>query len=380
MEYQVNPERLHQDRLSRLRREMAAFGFGALYLTEEADYRYVVDVKVPGGSVFVPMEGKPILYVRSRDWGYVERQYGNLRPASRGNHDAGLEQGEKLGRWAAEMKATLQEFGAAKGRLGVGVLDVAAFRALVDAGIDVADGRHALTVSKRVKTQDELTCFRIIGQWYQDIMERFQEAIKPGIKEIELAAVVHHAAIRNGVEEIFQLNVCAGENMNPWRRWPTERKVKSEELVGVDLHVVGPGACWADVSRTYYCGENPTQGQKDLYRLTIDYLKKVVSLLKPGDRIDEIVKRVPEVPEKYQEQLRNYSIAHADAMKPHEYPRIEWKKTVSDPLEVNMVFSVETYFGEVGAKDAVKIEELVAITEKGAEILSTAPYEQRLLQ
>jgi len=379
MELEFNRERLQSDRRARLRREMKALGIGALYLSDEADFRYVVDVKVPGGSVFVSHEGQPILYSRSRDRGYVERQYENVRLAVRGNHDAGSGQEEKLARWAQEMRATMKEFGVEKGKLGVGVLDIQAFRALINEGIDVVDGRYALTMAKRVKTQDELKCFRIIGKWYQDVMERFQEAIKPGLKEIELAAVVHHAAIRNGVEEIFQLNVCAGENMNPWRRWPTDRKVKAEELVGVDLHVVGPGACWADVSRTYYCGENPTQAQKDLYRLTLDYLQKVISLLKPGEHIDEVVKRMPPVPEKYQEQLKNYSIAHADAMKPHEYPRIEWKKTSTDPLEVGMVFSVETYFGEVGAKDAVKIEELVAITEKGAEILSTAPYEQRLL-
>ena len=379
MELEFNRERLQSDRRARLRREMKALGFGALYLSDEADFRYVVDVKVPGGSVFVSHEGQPILYSRSRDRGYVERQYENVRLAVRGNHDAGSGQEEKLARWAQEMRATMKEFGVEKGKLGVGVLDIQAFRALINEGIDVVDGRYALTMAKRVKTQDEIICFRIIGKWYQDVMERFQEAIKPGLKEIELAAVVHHAAIRNGVEEIFQLNVCAGENMNPWRRWPTDRKVKPEELVGVDLHVVGPGACWADVSRTYYCGENPTQAQKDLYRLTLDYLQKVIALLKPGEHIDEVVKRMPPVPEKYQEQLRNYSIAHADAMKPHEYPRIEWKKTSTDPLEVGMVFSVETYFGEVGAKDAVKIEELVAITEKGAEILSTAPYEQRLL-
>ena len=379
MELEFNRERLQSDRRARLRREMKALGIGALYLSDEADFRYVVDVKVPGGSVFVSHEGQPILYSRSRDRGYVERQYENVRLAVRGNHDAGSGQEEKLARWAQEMRATMKEFGVEKGKLGVGVLDIQAFRALINEGIDVVDGRYALTMAKRVKTQDELKCFRIIGKWYQDVMERFQEAIKPGLKEIELAAVVHHAAIRNGVEEIFQLNVCAGENMNPWRRWPTDRKVKAEELVGVDLHVVGPGACWADVSRTYYCGENPTQAQKDLYRLTLDYLQKVIALLKPGEHIDEVVKRMPPVPEKYQEQLKNYSIAHADAMKPHEYPRIEWKKTSTDPLEVGMVFSVETYFGEVGAKDAVKIEELVAITEKGAEILSTAPYEQRLL-
>ncbi len=41
-----------------------------------------------------------------------------------------------------------------------------------------------------------------------------------------------------------------------------------------------------------------------------------------------------------------------------------------------MVFSVETYFSEVGAKDTVKLEELVAVTEKDAEVLSTAPFDE----
>ncbi len=44
-----------------------------------------------------------------------------------------------------------------------------------------------------------------------------------------------------------------------------------------------------------------------------------------------------------------------------------------------MVFSVETYFSEVGAKDTVKLEELVAVTEKDAEILSNAPFDERLV-
>jgi Xaa-Pro aminopeptidase len=102
-------------------------------------------------------------------------------------------------------------------------------------------------------------------------------------------------------------------------------------------------------------------------------------LLKPGERIDRIVENVPKVPEKYRELLENYSIAHADAMRPHEFPRIEKRKPSQDLLEPNMVFSVETYFGEVGSREAVKIEELVAVTEKGAEVLSTALFDERCL-
>lgn len=379
MQNEANFERMRKDRLQRVQREIANLGLGGIYVTEGSDVRYVTGVRAPGVTAFVPREGEPILYVRERDKGYVEREYRNIRAASRSGHDSGTEGTEKLARWSRDMKAAMEEFGLRGEKLGVPLLEVDALRALVEQGIDVVDGRNALVWAKRIKTQDEVTCFRIIGGWYRDIMARFREAVQPGLTEIELAAVVHHAAVRNGVEEIFQLNVCAGENMNPWRRWPTTRKVRAEEFVGIDLHVVGPAGCWADVSRTYYCGEKPTQEQKDLYRRTFDYLRGVISLLKPGERIDEVVKKTPPVPEKYQESLRNYSIAHSDAMRPHEYPRVEWKKPSPEILEPNMVFSVETYFGEVRDVVAVKMEELVVVTEKGPEVLSTAGYDERLI-
>jgi len=291
----------------------------------------------------------------------------------------GADMEEKAARWAKDIKETMKEFGVEGEKLGVDPLDVVSIHALAELGLDVVDGRNTLSVAKRVKTDDEVKCFRLMGHWYQDIMEGFRNALRPGVRETELTAVVHYEAVRKGAEDIFQLNVCSGENMNPWRRWPTEREVKPEEFVGIDLHLVGPGGCWTDVSRTYYCGEHPTQAQKDLYRLAYDYLQGVIALLKPGERINQVVAKAPSIPEKYRELLDNYSIAHSDAMRPHEYPRIEKKKPSSEILEPNMVFSVETYFSEVGAKDTVKLEELVAVTEKDAEVLSTAPFDERLV-
>jgi Xaa-Pro aminopeptidase len=379
MSNNVNFERMQRERVGRLQHEMGVQGLGALYLAEEPNVRYVTNVKAPGTSVFLPREGEPILYVRPRDQGYVQRQFANTRPASRNSNATGPELAEKLARWSKEMKATMKEFGVEEERLGVDLLDIGSFRGLVEEAINAVDGRYALTVAKRVKTQDEVSCFRMIGGWYQDVMQRFQESICPGLRETDLAAIVHHAAIRNGVEDIFQLNVCAGENMNPWRRWPTQREVKPEEFVGIDLHVVGPGGCWADVSRTYYCGEKPIQEQRDLYQLAHDYLQGVIALLRPGERIDQIVKKAPPVPEKYRPLLDNYSIAHSDAMKPHEFPRIERKKPSQDLLEPNMIFSVETYFSEVGGSQTVKLEELVAVTENGVEVLSTAPFDERFV-
>jgi Xaa-Pro aminopeptidase len=44
-----------------------------------------------------------------------------------------------------------------------------------------------------------------------------------------------------------------------------------------------------------------------------------------------------------------------------------------------MVVSVESYVGEVGAADGVKLEEEVLITETGIEKISRYPFDEALL-
>lgn len=48
-------------------------------------------------------------------------------------------------------------------------------------------------------------------------------------------------------------------------------------------------------------------------------------------------------------------------------------------LEPGMVVSVESYIGEEGAADGVKLEEEVVITETGVEKLSRYPFDAGLL-
>ncbi len=48
-------------------------------------------------------------------------------------------------------------------------------------------------------------------------------------------------------------------------------------------------------------------------------------------------------------------------------------------LEAGMVMSIESYVGAVGDAEGVKLEEQVVITADGPEVLSAAPYDERLL-
>ena len=44
-----------------------------------------------------------------------------------------------------------------------------------------------------------------------------------------------------------------------------------------------------------------------------------------------------------------------------------------------MVVSVESYIGEVGGAEGVKLEEEVLITDTGSEVISKFPFEESLL-
>jgi Xaa-Pro aminopeptidase len=44
-----------------------------------------------------------------------------------------------------------------------------------------------------------------------------------------------------------------------------------------------------------------------------------------------------------------------------------------------MVVSVESYIGEVGGAEGVKLEEEVLVTESGHEVISRFPFEEDLI-
>ena len=44
-----------------------------------------------------------------------------------------------------------------------------------------------------------------------------------------------------------------------------------------------------------------------------------------------------------------------------------------------MVLSVESYIGEKGGREGVKLEDEILVTDKGIELLSRFPYEDDLL-
>jgi Xaa-Pro aminopeptidase len=375
--------RLQRDRVQRLQQEMKKRGIGALYVTDTLNTRYVMNLKIPGGEVFVPVEGESVVFVRSRDLGYVKLKHSNVRPAiyQRNAVRAGLgeEEGNKLGRALADLMA---EHGLKGQPLAVDKQNATTFMALSRADIRVTDALPLIEKAQSVKTPDEIGIYRSIGEQYAHTFTAFRDAIRPAISENELAAVVTSAWYEAGGEDIAQLNICAGENMNPWRRWPTQRALKAGELVGVDLHGRGISGLRGDGSRTFLVGDSPTAEQRKLYRQAYDYLWELTGMFRAGRAFSELIENAPRVPREFEKQLYNYNLGHGVGMFSSGYPHLDKHKGMPDGiLEAGQVLAIECYFGEEGKPIAVKLEEQIVVRDGEPEILGpTVPFDQRLLR
>ena len=68
----------------------------------------------------------------------------------------------------------------------------------------------------------------------------------------------------------------------------------------------------------------------------------------------------------------------------NEYPQVpsmhRFERTGCDGhFETDMTVSVESYIGEPGGTQGVKLEEMVRITDKGTERIARFPFEEELL-
>ena len=96
------------------------------------------------------------------------------------------------------------------------------------------------------------------------------EWLKPGVREREIEAKVHEFMLERGCEIIYDIIVASGGNTSPYRRWATDKLIRQNDLVIVDINAVGPSGYFIDLVRCFKCGgpygAKMTGKEIDLYR------------------------------------------------------------------------------------------------------------------
>jgi Xaa-Pro aminopeptidase len=393
-EAQIDMPRMRAYRLGRLQSELARRDLGACVLFNPINIRYatgsrnfpVWGLHFPGRYAFVPVQGLPVLFefpgseFRSRELESI----GDVRTATSWYYKAaGPRASERASRWAAEIDALLRERAGANRRLGLDFFAQPSTLALEMLGLELFDFDEGIEAARLVKSDDELGCMVIAIAGCESGIARMRDALRPGIAENQLWALLHQANIEAGGEWIETRLLSSGGRTNPWYQEASDRLIRAGDLVAFDTDLIGAFGYSADISRTFLCGPGkPNASQRAIYRIAYDQLQHNIALLRPGITFLEFSERSLRVPPLY---LRNrYGVLAHGVGLCNEYPSIchpeDWSSSGYDGvLEPNMVLSVESYVGAESGIEGVKLEEQVLISKDGVERLSRFPYEDALL-
>ena len=196
--------------------------------------------------------------------------------------------------------------------------------------------------------------------------------IKPGVTEKELAARLESNMLLLGSEEkSFTTIVASGRRSAMPHGTASPKVIEAGDFVTFDF-----GAVWegyhSDITRTVVVGK-ASQAQKDFYNLILEGQKLGVSLVKAGVSRREVDFAVRNYFARYHvSQYFTHSLGHGTGLEIHEQPVLSPKST--GVLEENMIVTVEPGL-YIEGKFGVRIEDSVAVTANGCEILTKTPKE-----
>jgi len=378
----VDFRRLREERLRKTREAMASHDLDALLLFKPENIRYVSGVKgleafwTIRECVFVPKVGDlTVFHTYPESQIHVPWVEGRIRQATL------LEQRGPAGsvlcsEFAGEIKELVGEAGLADGRVGIDVVNYCAFQSLVDAGLSIVDGDEVMIDATSVKTADELELMKVACAMGDAALLDCRDVIRPGVREHDISATLIYTLRTLGSDWYIRGGICSGERTNPYfpTMGGTDRILRPGDLVSIDCTHAYLGY-WADITRTFLCGDKATEHQKGLYRQSYEMLQVGIAQVKPGKTTADVANAWRR---SGAEGYATHWFVHGVGMLLDTAPVLN---RLSDeyPEEFlpNMVMSVENFVGD--GREGVYLEEMVVVTEDGCEVISRCPFEDELM-
>ena len=309
-----------------------------------------------------------------------------VRPSTTASHvAAGEEIAARERAWARAMAATLAEEIGRGETVGIERLNAGAALALALAGegVHLVDAQAPLERARAIKSAEELKCVRASLRATEAGVAQLAAAIRPGQTEAELWSVLHRAVIAQDGDYIETRLINSGRRTNPWFQETGTKAIGENELIALDTDVVGCHGYYWDFSRSFHAGPDaPTPARRRLYRVAHEQVHHNMEILKPGLSFRDYADRAWTIPDEYVAN-RYYLSAHGCGMTgeyPYLYHRADFPDAGYDgEIGPGMTLCVESYIGETGGAEGVKLEQQVLVTRTGVELLSRHPFEPALL-
>jgi Xaa-Pro aminopeptidase len=228
---------------------------------------------------------------------------------------------------------------------------------------------------RTIKTPWEIERLKNIGRIAAEAHYEAYEYARPGMTELELAALIHNSIFRQGGESVVKLVVGSGPRCTQANPGPTSRVMQKGEMLRVDVYAAEKSYL-SDVARTAVFGK-ATDEQKKTWSWLIEALNVSLELVGPGKSTTRIYKRFAECFENRGLRPINF-LGHGLGLTLHEEPYINrFSDTI---LREGMVLCIEPYFMVPERSLGFQIEEEVLITSDGCEVITAVRPCDRLVE
>jgi Xaa-Pro aminopeptidase len=239
---------------------------------------------------------------------------------------------------------------------------------------------RAVEALRIVKDASEIAMLREAARRLEPVADAAFEAVKVGVPERHVAAVLEAAMREAGYERMaFDTIVASGPHSALPHYRAGDRIVSRGDLVVLDFGGVLDGYC-CDLTRTVSIGPSSPEARR-LHAAVSDAQQAALAAVRPGvetSAVDAAARQVLEA--RGLGPAFGHGTGHGLGLDVHEEPRITRPRpdVPSVPLVPGMVFTIEpgAYLPGFGG---VRIEDDVLVTESGCDVLTTVTRELQML-
>ncbi len=234
-------------------------------------------------------------------------------------------------------------------------------------GRELAAAPFSLDAFRSVKSADEIKLVAKALAITEAAVGALWDRLAPGLTEREAAFFLEAEFRRLGAEgPSFETIVASGPNAALPHAVPGSRKMRAGDTVIVDCGARYRGYC-ADITRTRIL-DPPKPWQKEIYAIVREAQNLAVAALAPGRTGREVDRAARDhIAARGYGDFFGHGLGHGVGLAIHEAPSLSPRN--DRPLQPGEIVTVEPGVYLPG-RGGVRLEQLVLVTEKGAEVLN----------
>jgi Xaa-Pro aminopeptidase len=355
-----------QARQTKLRQQLATTRFDALLVSHLPNIRYLCGFTGSAGLLLVEQDSS----VFFTDVRYDTQAHEEVKSAK--VTIAGKSVPQALGDFLRQRRKRARGWTIGLEAEHVTLAEKKRLANLLPTGIRLKDAASVVERLRMVKDDDEIQLIREAVKLGAKLFDRALKVLRPGLKETDVAAEMELAARRAGAEAMsFPTIIASGERSALPHGRASTKIIRSAEFVVCDFGVILGGYC-SDQTRTVWVGRASSKA-RDVYDAVREAQQAGADAVRPGITAGEVDEAARKVLRKAGlGRYFTHSTGHGVGLEIHESPRVAAGQ--QDVLKPGMVITIEpgVYFP---GKWGVRIEDMVAVTPSGREVLTPTSKE-----